>query len=70
MTKQHLWQAVYIEAMRQSRINDPKELADKAVKDYEDRFEQDRIDVDWSVPGMIESVYPEVKPEDLRTKKK
>jgi len=24
--------------MRQSRITDPKELADKAVKDYEERF--------------------------------
>ena len=38
MTKEHLWQSVYIEAMRQSRIGDPKELADKAVKDYEERF--------------------------------
>lgn len=38
MTKEHLWQSVYIEAMRQSRIGDPKELADKAVKDFESIF--------------------------------
>lgn len=41
MTKQTLWTEVYIEAMRQSRITNPKELADKAVKDYEERFEDE-----------------------------
>lgn len=38
MTKQQLWSNVYIEAMRQSRMNSPKELADKAVDEFESRF--------------------------------
>ena len=51
MTIKKLWQTVYIEAMRQGRMNDPKELADKAVKEFEDRFEDDQIAklVNWSL---------------------
>jgi hypothetical protein len=39
MTKQQLWQTVYIEAMKQGRMSKPKELADQAVKEFEERFE-------------------------------
>ncbi len=63
MTKQDLWQAVYIEAMRQGRMTDPKELADKAVKDYEERFEREAyIDPLWAFPKLTqESVDKAIK---------
>ena len=35
MTKEQFWQTVYIEAMRQSKMKDPKEWANQAVAAFE-----------------------------------
>jgi len=49
MTKQQLWQTVYIEAMKQGRMSKPKELADQAVKEFEERFEESTNPMDKSI---------------------
>ena len=67
MTKQEFWSIVYIEAMRQGRMNNPKELADKAVDDFEKRFDSKET-IEWRSPsftqaGRLKRLFEEMEVE-------
>ena len=67
MTKQEFWSIVYIEAMRQGRMNNPKELADKAVDDFEKRFDSKET-IEWTSPsftqaGRLKRLFEEMEVE-------
>ena len=60
MTKQELWSTVYIEAMRQGRMNNPKELADQAVAAFENNFEQEDQSEPFTQAGRFKRLLEEL----------
>ena len=60
MTKQEFWQTVYIEAMRQSKMKDPKEWANKAVAAFENNFEQEEQSETFTQAGRFKRLLEEL----------